>query len=106
MRLDTEIEGWQSIFKDWQIEAINNLYEFNGFEAGKLHRSLESQISRAAVNFFLADLEELGYLSSVERTGKGGVRPFYSPTLSKEAMATHIKENLIDHIKSLGDVVE
>ena len=107
MKLDTEKEGWLSVFKDWEIKAINHAYDFpEGFESIKIYELMKDEVSRASIINFLNRMDRDGMISSVIRTGKGGKRPFYTPHLSKQEMARLVKNVLNEHLSRLGEVIE
>lgn len=81
MKLDTEKDGLGSIFKPYQIKAIEILLEKKEhMSSGEVWLAIlkaEVKISRASVIFFLNDLVDDGLAKFTEETGKGGHHRLY-----------------------------
>ena len=99
MKLDLERKGWESIFLPWQIKVLQTAYEYeSGMTSATAWKALKNERSRASVINFLVELEGLGVLNSVKRTGKGGYHSVYSPVYPKNRLAVWVKERFFIHI--------
>jgi predicted transcriptional regulator len=105
MKLDLSNKGLLMVHPDWQIKAMEVLWESN---VGLLSRDVwikvneklkPDRISRASVINFLNYMLGLGVLSGVDETGKGGHRMRYSPAMNKEEYKIHIAETAIKTLK-------
>lgn len=104
MRLvfDTSKDGYETILKPWQVEAMRCLFE-RGEEGSTskdvwLHVLERERISRAAVILFLQRLEEDGVLNNAPRTGKGGYHGFYTPAFDEEGFKLEVARTIISKL--------
>lgn len=81
MKLDTERDGLEAIFKPYQIKTLEILLRTpHEMGSGEVYRKLLSEgvdISRASVIFFLNDLVDMGLAHFSLATGKGGYHRLY-----------------------------
>lgn len=81
MKLNTENEGLGSIWKPYEIKAVEILLSHEERQStGEVwNKILESgiKISRASVIFFLNRLVNEGLADFIEKTGKGGYHKLY-----------------------------
>lgn len=105
MKLDLSNKGLLMVHPDWQIKALEVLWESNvGLLSRdvwiKVNEKLKSErISRASVINFLNYMLDLGVLSGVDETGKGGHRMRYSPAMNRQEYKLHITETAIMTLK-------
>jgi hypothetical protein len=109
MIFNTSGEGLHTLFKPYQAEIIERIWELNdggrvGVTSGHAHRFLHGHPdskSRAAVIFFLDDMVEDGILEYEEETGKGGYHRVYYPKMDREQFAQHVVKTITE---KLGEV--
>ncbi len=109
MKLDLNNKGWESVFRPWQIKAINILYKHpHGANTYTIHSDFEPrEVSRASVIGFLATLAREGLVKVVTRTNKGGKQAVYSPKLSQTELSLEIVKRIDVFIsKNLVGVIQ
>lgn len=114
MQLDTKGKGLASVFKEWQLAALDPLFEgkeVNSRDAW-IHVNAESEwgkkeennISRASIIFFfnrLADEEKL--ITYKEKSGKGGYHRVYSMAIDRQEFAKGVIEQFV---AKLDEIIE
>ena len=103
---DTSQVGLEAIFRKWQLKALEVLWNspkgaksFTVWE--KVNKVLEGEtISRASIINFLEAMRELGVLSGVEESGKGGYHWIYSPAMDESGFKKFIADTLLGKLKS------
>ena len=87
LKLDTRKNGIDAVFKPWQSEAVNLLFEAHeDHSSSEMHTRLRARghdISRASVINFLYGLSELGIVKRREESTKGGYKGIYQTTDSR-----------------------
>jgi predicted transcriptional regulator len=81
MKLDTNKNGLNAVFKFYEVAALEELMSHEERVSGEVWRQLRSDgvdISRASVIFFLNRLVEAGLVNYRLATGKGGHHRIYS----------------------------
>ncbi len=102
---DLEMPGLRSIFKPYQIEAMEVIWDTGGLwttaEVWKRvnKRMKPETVSRASIINFLAKMEEEGYLSYDEATGKGGYHRRYAAMHSAEVFKEVMSDRIIEHVR-------
>ena len=106
---DTKEDGFRTVFKDYQEEALRYIWRLDGGGASsrdvwvqvneELVGTPRGSISRASIINFLNAMVDEGVLNYHEITGKGGHRRIYSARYdeagSKRHMATKIISKLL-----------
>jgi hypothetical protein len=83
LSLDSDKEGLEMFFKEWQVESLRYLWSIQPEGANSrsvwlnVNESLQSSISRASIINYLNDVVDEGLLIYTERTGKGGHQRVY-----------------------------
>jgi len=103
---DTSQVGLEAILRTWQLKALEVLWNspkgaksFTVWE--KVNKVLEGEtISRASIINFLEAMRELGILSGVEESGKGGYHWIYSPAMDESGFKEFIADTLLGKLKS------
>jgi predicted transcriptional regulator len=100
---DSTKKGLLTVFFDYEVEALNYLWDRNGEYASSRevyeHVRKGMQISRASIINSLNRMVKKGVLKYDEKTGKGGHRGLYSPAMNEAEMRKRIAEELIQSIK-------
>ena len=81
LKLDTDGEGMNAIFRDWQLSALSYLINYEEGTSAEVLAHIEwhkLRISRASVIQFLNKIVEEGLAIVREETSKGGYRGVYS----------------------------
>jgi len=100
----TSKTGFNAVFRDWQLKALEAVWASpKGAKSlivhQKVSQALEGEtISRASVINFLEDMREMGVLSGVEESGKGGYHWVYSPKLDEAGFKSFIVEKMLNSI--------
>ena len=102
MKFDTAKEGLYTLFKPYQVNLLEHIWELNekekvGVNSSRAHEYLlttSEKKSRASVIFFLNDLVDEGVLDYEERTGKGGHHRVYYPKMNREEFATYVTKSI------------
>lgn len=98
-------EGSQVLVTDYQKHIIQKLLsEKEKIGSGAMWKHLieimgENHPSRASVIFFLNDLEDFGYASFNEATGKGGYHKLYYTELTQSDFAMKIHNDIGEKLK-------
>ena len=103
MKLDTEKDGLDSLFKPYQGLLLEHIWGLNENErvaigSGKAWEYLcgtPEKKSRASVIFFLNDMVDEGVLDFDDRTGKGGHHRIYYPKMSRNQFAEHAVRKIV-----------
>jgi len=96
MKFDTKKEGLYTLFKPYQVNLLEHIWELNenvGVNSSRAHEYLlttSEKKSRASVIFFLNDLVDEGILDYEERTGKGGHHRVYYPKMDRAEFAAYV----------------
>ena len=106
IKYDTSQVGLEAILRTWQLKALEVLWNspkgaksFTVWE--KVKKVLEDEtISRASIINFLEAMRELGILSGVEESGKGGYHWIYSPAMDESGYKKFIAHTLLGKLKS------
>lgn len=80
LKLNTDIEGMNAIFRDYKISALGYLIENEEGTSAEVLAHIEwdkLKISRGSVINFLNCLVDNGFATFVERPGKGGYHRVY-----------------------------
>ena len=87
LKVDTSKIGIDAVFRPWQYEAVNLLFEANEeHSSNEMHMRLRSRgfdISRASVINFLYGLSDQGLATRREESAKGGYKGIYQITDSR-----------------------
>ena len=84
MKLDLSMNGLEMVHPEWQIETLMVLWEADeGLLSRQVWERVNSKlapvtISRASIINFLNYMLNMGVLSGIDETGKGGHRTRYS----------------------------
>ena len=103
---DSSQIGLRTVLRDWQLKLLRvvwaNKEGLNSRTANKsVNEALGSEsISRASVINFLESMREMGVLSGVEETGKGGYHWVYSPAMDESGFKRFIAEKLIGSLRN------
>ena len=103
---DSSQIGLRTVLREWQLKLLRivwaNKEGLNSRAANKsVNEALGSEsISRASVINFLEDMREMGVLSGVEETGKGGYHWVYSPAMDESGFKRFIAEKLIGSLRN------
>ena len=97
MKFDTSKEGLYTLFKPYQVELLEHIWELNeeertGINSANAHAYIlttQEKRSRASVIFFLNDLVDDGIMDYEEKTGKGGHQKVYFPTMRRDEFAAY-----------------
>lgn len=79
---NSEEEGLEKIFKDWEISILNYLWSRKGKQSSReVHEHVNKvdniKVSRASIINFLNQMVDEGFLDSETSTGKGGKRSIF-----------------------------
>ena len=103
---DMSESGLRIVLKDYQEIALRVIWESHeGLRSKQVldrvnDRLKDKTISRASVINFLEDMREMGALSGVEETGKGGYHWVYSPAMDESGFKRFIAEKLIGSLRN------
>jgi predicted transcriptional regulator len=98
---DTAESGLRAVLKDYQELALRAIWatpEGLGSKAvmDRVNAELKpNTISRASVINFLESMRKKGVLKGVERTGKGGHRWVYSPSMNEAEFKQFIAKTIL-----------
>ena len=98
---DTAESGLRAVLKDYQELALGAIWaspEGLGSKAvwDRVNAELKpNTISRASVINFLESMRKKGVLKGVERTGKGGHRWVYSPSMNEAEFKQFIAKTIL-----------
>ena len=101
LEYDTSQKGLNTVLRDWQIKVLQIVWSSpQGVKSSEAHQRVktmlgEETISRASVINFLQAMRNLGVLSSVDTTGKGGHHAIYHPKLDERGFKAYIAEKLL-----------
>jgi hypothetical protein len=101
---DTAESGLRAVLKDYQELALRSICatpEGLGSKAvwDRVNAELKpNTISRASVINFLESMRETGVLKGVERTGKGGHRWIYSPSMNEARFKQYIARTILENL--------
>jgi len=104
VEFDTAETGLRVVLKDYQELALRAIWanpEGLGSKAvwDRVNAELKpNTISRASVINFLESMREAGVLKGVERTGKGGHRWVYSPTMDEAEFKQYIARTILESL--------
>ena len=104
MKLDTTQNGWESVFKDYQILALNAVYDIEQGATSKavwdyINERREHHVSRASVINFLQWAEGEGFIGGVQRSGKGGYHGVFAPKHTKPELSGLVIGRFLDFIE-------
>ncbi len=103
---DLEIPGLRSIFRPYQEAAMDVIWDSGGmWTTAEVYRRVSDKmfpetISRASIINFLKKMAEEGYLTFVERTGKGGYHRVYTAATSKEDFKVAMADRIVEHVST------
>ena len=103
---DTSKAGLEAVLRTWQLKALQVLWSSpDGAKSFtvwvKVNQVLEGEtISRASIINFLEAMRELGILSGVEESGKGGYHWVYSPAMNESGFRAFIADSLLGKLMS------
>ena len=114
MKFDTNQKGLFTLFKPYQAELLEHLWDLNkkertGFNSGEAHRFLlgsPEKKSRASVIFFLNDMVDDDILDYEERTGKGGHHRVYYPKMNRDEFALFVTERITKKLNEVFPIVQ
>jgi predicted transcriptional regulator len=101
---DASEKGLRAVLKDYQELALRVIWaapEGLGSKAvwDRVNAELKpNTISRASVINFLESMRETGVLKGVERTGKGGHRWIYSPSMNEARFKQYIARTILENL--------
>jgi len=101
LEYDTSKSGLEAVLKDWQIKAMQALWESHEGETSRVvwervNKMLgDESISRASIINFLDDMRNMKVLSAVDQTGKGGHHGVYSPAMDETELKRFLAETLV-----------
>ena len=109
MKLDTDKEGLEAIFKTWAVPLIDEFLTGRSMTSGQAHKFLEKKgiktghkgrgiVSRTSVIFFLNDMIDAGLLEYTMGTGKGGYHRCYKMTLTLEELAHKLIDQFVNKL--------
>jgi len=104
VEFDTAEMGLRAVLKDYQEIALRAIWattEGLGSKAvwDRVNAELKPHtISRASVINFLESMREAGVLKGDERTGKGGYRWIYSPSMNEAEFKQHIARTILESL--------
>jgi len=109
MRFDTSKKGLYTLFKPYQVELLEHIWELNedertGINSANAHAyvlTTKEKRSRASVIFFLNDLVEEGIMEYEEKTGKGGHQKVYFPTMSRSEFAEYATDIITSKLREV-----
>ena len=109
MKFDTSKEGLYTLFKPYQVELLEYIWELNEYErvginTAKAHEyvlTTPEKRSRASVIFFLNDVVEEGIMEYEEKTGKGGHQKVYYPTMSRAEFAVYATDKITSKLREV-----
>jgi len=103
---DTSQVGLEAVLRTWQLKTLQVLWRSPGGAKSftvwaKVNKVLEGEsISRASIINFLEAMREVGVLSGVEESGKGGYHWVYSPAMDESGFKTFIANTLLGRLGS------
>jgi len=112
MKLDTDSEGLESLFKPYQAEILKRIWQMNrsrsfkGCNSATMHAYLKEVgrgMSRASVIHALDYMVEQGILNFEEETCKGGSRRIYLPRMRPYEFQTYIINTVQTHLHDMFD---
>ena len=114
MKFDTTKEGLYTLFKPYQVNLLEHIWELNenekvGVNSSRAHEYLlttSEKKSRASVIFFLNDLVDEGILDYEERTGKGGHHRVYYPKMNRDEYAAYVTEAITTKLGTVFPVAQ
>ena len=104
LTMDLTQEGLLMFFKDWQVIALNALWNsstaLNSREVWEAV-NIQTSISRASVINFLEASHENGLLIRDSTTGKGGHHGLYSAKYEEQGTKQYLKKVFKEHLDKL-----
>ena len=102
-RYDSNKQGLETVFFDYEVEALRLLWgrggEYLTSREVCQHVNEKLKISRASIINSLFRMKNLGILEYKETTGKGGHRGLYAAAMSEAEVRKRIAEDLTHSIK-------
>ena len=101
---DASEKGLRAVLKDYQEIALRVIWATPGGLGSKavldrVNAELKpNTISRASVINFLESMREAGVLKGDEKTGKGGHRWIYSPSMNEAQFKQHIARSILESL--------
>ena len=101
---DTSQAGLEAVLRVWQIKSLQVLWNSpvgaKSFTVWQnVNQILKGEtISRASVINFLEDMRELGVLSGVQESGKGGYHWVYSPAMNETEFKRYIADTVLGRL--------
>ena len=94
VKLDTDKQGFELVFdKPYKASAMKYLFSTVEADVREIHEFVLKEgnnISRTSIIFLLQKMEKRGWLTSYERSGKGGMHNVYSSVMNAEEFWRHI----------------
>ncbi len=112
MKLDTDKNGLEAIFRKWQVPLVEELFSGKPMTSGEAHMFLVKKgvkadqkgrgpISRASVINFLNGMIDNGLLEYTDDTGKGGHHRIYKMTLNREEFSHALLGRFVNRLISI-----
>jgi len=104
IEFDTGETGLRAVLKDYQEIALRVIWaspEGLGSSAvwDRVNAELKGEtISRASIINFLESMREAGVLKGDEKTGKGGHRWVYSPSMDEQQYKQYIAKTILESL--------
>ncbi len=109
MKLDTDKNGLEAIFRKWQVPLVEEFFSGNPMTSGAAYRFLEEKgiktgqemrktVSRASVIGSLNGMIDAGLLEYTEDTGKGGHHKVYKMIFNREELAHKLIEVFVNKL--------
>jgi predicted transcriptional regulator len=104
IEFDTSETGLRAVLKDYQEIALRAIWatpEGLGSKAvwDRVNAELKpNTVSRASVINFLESMREAGVLKGDEKTGKGGHRWIYSPSMNEAEFKQYIARTILESL--------
>jgi Fe2+ or Zn2+ uptake regulation protein len=104
--MDLSKTGLAMFFKPYQINSLTILWKSNKPQSSrqvweKVNNEMAEGISRASIINFLNASVDIGLLSYIETTGKGGYRRHYSSKLSRSETSVFLSEKVNKQLQTL-----
>ena len=101
LTLDSDKNGLEMFFKDWQVASLRYLWSIQPEGANSravcenVNESLQGSISRASIINYLNDMVDEELLTYTETTGKGGHHRIYRIAFNEEEFKAHVAGRII-----------
>jgi predicted transcriptional regulator len=101
LKFDPEKKGLAKILRNYQVEALKSLWKNSekGLTSREVYEyvneKIDNSISRASIINFLKVMADERVLDYETRSGKGGMRPIYTPRMNESEFKTYIAQTMI-----------